>query len=306
MGIKSTLKKSFWAQYGISWYHCFMCKVLPRIINDEKAVKKFYQKKFGKELNLDNPKTFNEKVNWYKINGRNPLMEICADKVAVREYIAEKGYSEYLNEVYGVYDSVEDIDLNSLPESFVIKAAHGSNMNYVVKDKSSFDWKHAKRMMKSWLKQDIYWSGREWVYKNMPKRIIIEKYLEDKETGELRDYKFYCFDGYVNSLLVATNRQSKTNELCFDYFDSNYNHLDLTNHWHPNAKNVPQKPKQFELMKASAQELSKGFPEVRVDFYEVNGKIYFGEFTFFDAGGCLLIHPDDWDKEWGDLIKLQK
>ena len=128
--------------------------------------------------------------------------------------------------------------------------------------------------------------------------------MEDDSTSELRDYKFYCFDGYVKALLVATNRQSKTEELCFDYFDGDYNHLNLTNHWHPHAKVLPQKPELFDEMKTIAQKLSKGKAHVRIDLYVVNGKIYFGEYTFFDAGGYLLIHPDHWEKEWGDLISM--
>ena len=305
-GLKKLLKSNFWGNYLISLSHCVRCKIEPALISDEKAVKRYYKKKMGRDLDLQNPKTFNEKINWSKIYNKNPLMQQCADKVAVRDYILKKGYGDCLNEVYGVYDRVKDIDFSSLPNQFVIKAAHGSNMNYIVKNKKDFDWKHAKKMMNTWLHQDIYWSGREWVYKEMPKRIIIEKYLEDDSTGELRDYKFYCFNGFVKALLLATNRQSKTAELCFDYFDDKFNHLALTNHWHPNAKELPKKPSQFEEMISIAQDLSKGMPHVRIDLYEVNGKIYFGECTFFDAGGALIIHPEQWDKEWGDLFILPK
>ena len=130
--------------------------------------------------------------------------------------------------------------------------------------------------------------------------------MEDVNDKELRDYKFYCFDGYVKALMVATNRQSDTEELCFDYFDNKYNHLNLTNHWHPNAKIIPHKPNQFEQMIKLAEKLSKGFPHIRVDFYEVNNKIYFGELTFYDMSGYLIIHPDDWNLEWGNLIDLSK
>lgn len=300
MGIKQTIKKSFWGEYLISLYHCAMCRIMPKLINDEKAVKKFYKKKCGKDLNLTNPKTFSEKINWYKLNDRNPLMEKCADKVAVREYIKEKGYSDCLNEVYGVYDKVEDIDIDSLPNQFVIKAAHGSHMNYIVKDKASFDWKHAKKMMRTWLKQDIYWSGREWVYKNMPKRLIIEKYLEDSK-NDLKDYKFFCFNGNPTYLEYDAGR----------YSDVHYRHFyDMNKCLLPFCDNdkLPKMEKMpfpiqsdtFEKMKRICIDLAKPFNQVRVDFYSVKGKILFGELTFFDGGGSTVFFPDEWNYKFAD------
>lgn len=294
MGIKQSLKNIFWGEYLISEYHVLMCKIMPKLINDEKAVKKFYKKKCGKELDLDNPKTFSEKINWYKLNDRNPLMEKCADKVAVREYIKEKGYGDCLNEVYGVYNKVEDIDIDSLPDQFVIKAAHGSHMNYIVKDKKSFNWKHAKKMMKSWLKQDIYWSGREWVYKDMPKRIIVEKYLED-DNGELRDYKFFCFNGNPAYMQVDIGRYR---EHYRNYYDIYKNLLDCYDSEKlPPISNIdfPVEDSLFHTMIDMCRDLANPFQQVRVDLYTIGRKVYFGELTFFDGGGAAFYYPEQWN-----------
>ena len=298
MGIKQTVKKSFWGEYLISLYHCALCKIMPRLIDDEKAVKKFYKKKSGKELDLNKPQTFAEKLNWYKLNDRDPLMQICADKVAVRDYIKEKGYGDCLNAVYGVYDRVEDIDIDSLPNQFVIKAAHGSHMIYIVKDKSTFDWKHAKKMMKTWLKQDIYWSGREWVYKDMPKRLIVEKYLED-ESAELVDYKFFCFDGKPCFVQYTSNRFS--DEIIQNFYDLDWRLL-------PFGKSIPHNP-YFEVKKPillaemikMVKVLCKQFRFVRVDLYEVQGKVLFGELTFFPGGGIPDFIPSEYDQIVGQM-----
>lgn len=299
MGIKSAIKKNFWGNYLISISHCVRCKIEPVLISDEKAVKKYYKKKSGKELDLNNPQTFSEKLNWYKLNDRNPLMAQCADKVAVREYVTEKGHADCLNEVYGVYDRVQDIDYDSLPNQFVIKAAHGSHMNYIVKDKSTFDWKHAKKMMKTWLHQDIYWSGREWVYKNIPKRIIIEKYLED-ETGELRDFKFFCFHGEPVYLQVDIGRYSKHYR---NYYDMDLNLVAIQDYDRLPIKYdyiFPMNQEQFDHIKQICKSLSEPFQQVRSDYYLVNGKIYFGELTFFDGGGATVFSEEKWDYKFSE------
>ena len=305
MGIKQTIKKSFWGEYLISLYHCAMCKVMPKLINDEKAVKRFYKKKSGKELDLSNPQTFSEKINWYKLNDKNPLMEKCADKVAVRDYIIEKGYADCLNEVYGVYDRVEDINIDELPNQFVIKAAHGSHMIYIVKDKETFDWKRAKKMMKTWLKQDIYWSGREWVYKDMPKRIIIEKYLED-EVGELRDYKFFCYHGQPYYMQYDIGRFNKHYRNYYSINKSLLNCCDIEKL--PNLPDIPFPIDNdtYNTMIQMSRELSSPFQQVRVDLYTVNEKVYFGELTFFDSGGNAVFYPGEWNYKFSEKWIIKK
>ena len=302
MSIKRIIKQSFWGNYFISCYHCLMCKVMPKIISDEKAVKRFYKKTTGKELDLANPKTFCEKTNWYKVNGKKLLMAKCADKVAVRDYVTEKGYGDCLNEIYGVYDRVDDIDLNNLPNQFVIKAAHGSHMNYIVKDKESFDWKHARKMMKTWLHQDIYWSGREWVYKDIPKRIIIEKYLED-ENGELRDYKFYCFNGKPEFIQYDIGRYSHHYR---NFYDLEFNALPFKNGCEQNFEIDIEKPLGLHKMIAIAKVLAEPFQFARVDFYSVYDEIVFGEITFFHEGGSTPFEPKEYEEIIGNKWQLVK
>lgn len=305
MGIKQKIKKSFWGEYLISLYHCAMCRIMPKLIDDEKAVKKFYKKKCGKELDLDNPKTFSEKINWYKLNDKNPLMAKCADKVAVREYIKGKGYSDCLNEVYGVYDRVEDIDFDSLPNQFVIKAAHGSHMNYIVKDKKSFDWKRAKKMMKTWLKQDIYWSGREWVYKDMPKRIIIEKYLEDSN-GELRDFKFFCFNGNPYYLQIDLGRFTEHYRNYYDISKNLMRFQDSEELPFLEGISFPIENKIYDEMLQISTDLSKSFQQVRVDLYMAHNKVFFGELTFFDGGGSTFFTPQEWNYKFSENWNICK
>lgn len=297
--IKTIIRSNFWGSYFISSFHCIKCKVMPRMLNDEKAIKRYYKKSFGKKIDLNNPRTFAEKINWYKLNDKKPLMEKCADKVSVRDYVIEKGYENCLNEVYGVYNRVEDIDLDKLPNQFVIKATHGSHMCYIVNDKESFDWKHAKIMMKTWLKQDIYWSGREWVYKNLPRRIIVEKYLKD-ETGGLRDYKFFCYHGKPYYLQIDIGRFDSHYR---NYYDMDMKLLELSDNENlPNLTSLvtPLDPKLFDHMKKMCSDLSSPFQQVRVDLYLVGDTIYFGELTFFDGGGSSEFFPEEWNYKFSE------
>ena len=183
-----------------------------------------------------------------------------------------------------------------------MKCTHDSGGLVICRDKKEFDIKKARIIINNSLKQDYYLTGREWPYKNVKRRIIAEKYMEDKRTGELRDYKFFTFDGCVKALFVATDRQ-KDVETKFDFFDDNYNHLDIWN-GHPNAMTVPEKPVNFELMKELAEKLSQGTRHLRVDFYEVDGKVYFGELTFTHWSGMVPFEPDKWDYIFGSWIRI--
>ena len=302
MLIKKVLKKSFLGKLTLSEFHVLECRILPKIIDDEKFVRHYYKKYSDKALNLDNPRTFSEKVNWYKLNHKIPLMQQCADKVEVREYVAEKGYSEHLNKIIGIYSCVDEIDIGSLPERFVLKAAHGSHMNIIVKDnKDKINWKQQKMMMRSWLKQDIYWPGREWVYKDLKRRIIAEEYLED-ETGELRDYKFFCFNGIPRFVQVEVGR--------FGH-DHARNFYDMDWKLQPFGKEIPcnpdvniEKPAGLEMMKQMAKDLSKPFEFVRVDLYQLKDEVRFGELTFFPAGGKPDFVPKEYDEIVGDMWEM--
>lgn len=272
-------------------------------MSDEKYIKLLYRTAMHKKLNLDNPQTFNEKLQWLKLYNRNPLYTTMVDKYEVKKYIASTIGDEYVIPTLGIYDNFDDIDFNKLPDKFVIKCTHDSGGLVICKDKKNFDIKAAKKKINKCLKYNFFDFGREWPYKNVKPRILIEKYMEDKSTNQLIDYKFYCFNGYIHSIIVGTNRFGDTG-LCFDFFDNKWNHLNLSDYTRPNAKEVPKKPSQFENMKKLATKLSADIPHVRVDFYEVDGKIYFGEMTFFDESGCMKNYPDDWDAEWGKFIKL--
>lgn len=303
MGFKDRIRGNFYGKYAISQYHCFMSWFMPKVLDDETAVRKFYKKFAGQELDLDNPQTFSQKQQWYKLNKRDPLMEKCADKLLSREYIKECGYEHLLNDLLAVYDDVNDINLDELPSQFVLKGTHGSGFNVIVKDKSQLDWKHEKKMLKSWLHQNIAWSGREWVYLNMPRHIIAEKYLED-ETGELRDYKFFCFNGKPAFMQLEVGRYSGKNTRNFYDMDWNLMPFGKTIPHDPNV--VIEKPAMFEEMKKIAEDLCKPFQFVRVDLYQVGGKVYFGELTFFPAGGQPDFIPTKYDEIVGKMWEIEK
>lgn len=275
---------------------------MPRMVSDRKAIVRYYKKLTGgKAPDLDNPVLFSEKLQWYKINHRDPLMERVANKYTVRGYLEEVGYGHLLNDIYGIYTDVDDIDFDKLPDQFVIKGTHGSGFNIIVKDKSMLNRRQARLMMKSWLRQHIAWSGREWVYEKMPRHIIVEKYLED-ETGELRDYKFYCFNGKPAFMQLEVGRATDHNTR--NFYDMDWKLM-------PFGKSLPHNPDlnvpvpvMFDEMKKIAEDLCQPFQYVRVDLYQVGGKIYFGELTFYPAGGAPDFIPSHYDAEVGKMWTL--
>lgn len=270
--------------------------------NDKIQIKRGWYSRMPYRLNLKSPRSYNEKLQWLKLYDRNPLYTTMVDKYAVKEHVAGIIGEEYIIPTFGVWDKFDDIDFDALPNQFVLKCTHDSGGLVICKDKKSLDLAAAKHKIESSLQTDYYANGREWPYKNVPRRIIAEKYMEDTLTGELRDYKFFCFDGNVKWLFIATDRQNRE-EPYFDFFDADFHHLPMQ-HGHPNAPILPEKPRNFELMKALASKLSQGIPHVRVDFYEVDGCVYFGELTFFHHGGWTPFTPEKWDYIFGAEIKL--
>ncbi|MDZ5003282.1 hypothetical protein GNF43_07885 [Clostridium perfringens] len=268
-------------------------------ISDEQYVKNLYYSYFDKNLNLENPKTFNEKINWMKLNYKNEKATICADKYEVRKYLEDRGYKWLLNDLIGVYENVDEIDVGKLPNRFVLKATHGSGWNLIVKNKNNIKWNPWKLIMKSWLKQNFYYYGREWVYKNMKPRIICEKYLEDRN-GELLDYKVYCFNGEPKFIQVDVDRFGNHTG---NYYDINWNDMPFQ-YDDENSGRIIDKPKNLKEILDISRDLSKEFPHVRVDFYEVNGKLYFGELTFFTASGTAKFKPEKYDEIVGSWLKL--
>ncbi|MDU5373483.1 ATP-grasp fold amidoligase family protein [Anaerococcus vaginalis] len=274
-------------------------------MDDKKFIEKMFKATMDYPLNLENPKSFNEKLQWLKLYDRNPLYTKLVDKYKVREYISEKIGEDYLIPLLGVWDDPEEIDFDSLPNKFVLKCNHNSGLGMCIcTDKSKIDIKKVKNELKSGLAQNYYLNGREWPYKNVSRKIICEKYMTDETGKNLRDYKFYCFDGKPKIVGIYQDRNSDK-ETTGDFFDMNFEWVNLR-FGMPNALNKPQKPQKFQEMIKIAEILSEGMPEVRVDLYISNNKIYFGELTFFDGGGFDKIEPLEWDYKLGSWIKLPK
>lgn len=275
-------------------------------VPDKPYLRVMYFANLRKWLNLKHPRSFNEKIQWLKLYDRKPAYTIMVDKYRVREYVSKTIGEEYLIPLLGVWKNPEDIDFDGLPDQFVLKCNHNSGLGMCIcKDKSKLDIPKVKQALCKGLKQDYFLPGREWPYKDVERCVIAEQYMEDAETAELRDYKFFCFNGKARMLFMATDRQAAGEETKFDFFDMDFNHLDFTN-GHPNAAVTLQKPSQFEKMKELAEKLSQGIPQVRVDLYEVNGKVYFGELTFSHWSGMVAFDPPEWDRTIGDYIELPK
>lgn len=268
---------------------------------DKMYLSRLFYKKIGYKINWDSPKTFNEKLNWLKINDKNSLYTKLADKYKVKDYVAKKIGVEYVVKNYGVWDSADDIDISQLPDSFVFKTTHDSGGVIICKDKASFLLKEAIEKLKSELHSKHYKFNREWVYKNIKPRIIADMFLDDQSGHELTDYKFWCFNG-VPKLMYITNKGSVIYE---NFYDMEFKPVAI-NHGFSRKKPEYTKPENFELMKELAGTLSEGIPFVRVDFFNVNHRVYFGEFTFYDWGAMRAFESYEMDLKLGNLIRLPR
>lgn len=275
-----------------------------KYLNDEQFLRYRFRIVMGKRLDLKNPTSYNEKLQWLKLYDRNPLYTKLVDKVAVKDYVASIIGNEYIIPTLKVYKSPEEVRIEDLPERFVLKTNHdGDSLGvFVCKDKKNFDFNKAISILSKNLQHNYYYTGREWPYKNVNPVIFAEEYKED-EFGELRDYKFFCFNGVVKALFVATERS--VGHVKFDYFDRDFNHLDFTQS-HPMSNVTLKKPDNFEKMIELAERLSRGLPHIRIDLYNCNGKIYFGEMTFYHYGGMIKFHPEEWDYKFGSWLQLPK
>lgn len=268
---------------------------------DKPYLQLMYWTRLGKWPDLKNPRTYNEKLQWLKLYSRRPEYTAMVDKCEAKKYIAEKIGGEYVIPTLGVWDRFEDIDFDTLPDQFVLKCTHDSGGLVVVRDKARMDVAAAGRKIEQSLETNYYFHGREWPYKNVKPRILAERYIEDMEVGELRDYKWYCFQGIPRMMAIFCGRSRGATTA--DYFDTSFNHIDLT--WgYEKAATVPRKPENFEKMQQLAAVLSRDVPCLRVDFYEVNGSVYVGELTFFDGSGFDVIAPKEWDERMGSWVKL--
>lgn len=265
------------------------------------VIEKQFKERVGYTPNLDNPKTFNEKLQWLKLNNENPLITKCADKYLVREYIKEKIGEEYLIPLLGVYNTPDEIDFDKLPNQFVMKVNWGSGQNIIVKDKSILDIKDANKKLTEWIKKNSnhYYFSFEWSYKNIKPKIIIEKYIEEM-SGSLLDYKFFCFNGIPTYVQIDVDRFTN-HKRCF--YDMNFIKQNFTTYYPLYTGNI-DKPENFEAMIEFSKILSKNFPFARIDFYNLNGNIKFGEITFYHGNGMEPFTPAEWDYKLGDMLKL--
>lgn len=278
-------------------------KYLLRFLPDKLYIQLYYFAQFKKFVNFKNPKTFNEKINWLKLNDRKPEYTNMVDKYEAKKYAEKIIGKEYIIPTLGIWEKFDDIDFSSLPNKFVLKCTHDSEGMIVVKNKKELNMDEARQIIERAMKYNFYYIGREWPYKNVKPRIIAEEYMEDKKYHELRDYKFFCFNGEPKMMFVASERGNGTTK--FDFFDLNFNHLDIIQHY-PNSSKEIDKPQNFEKMIELSKKLSRGMKHIRVDFYEVNGKIYFGELTFYHFSGFQPFNDKKWDKMLGDMIDVNK
>ncbi len=285
------------------WVAHLLRKRVSRKFSDKVYLILEYYAYMGKKLSFKAPRSFNEKLQWLKLYDRNPEYTKMVDKYAAKEYVAGIIGEEYIIPTLGVWERFDDIDFASLPDKFVLKCTHDSGGLVICRDKSALDMEAARAKIERAMRRDYFYVHREWPYKDVPKRIIAEAYMEDEETEELRDYKFFCFNGVAKALFVATERQKADAEVKFDFFDMNFQQLPFRQ-GHPHAAVMPAKPICFNEMRELAEKLAKNIPHLRVDFYEVNGKVYFGELTFSHFAGMVPFEPEEWDYAFGNWIEL--
>lgn len=269
------------------------------LTSDEKIIRRRFKKKLGREVVLNNPILFNDKIQWLKLNWYDYKATQSADKYEVRKLIND----EYLNELYAVYDSVEEIDISKLPTSFVLKGTHGSGFNIICTDKTKMNWEEEFKKMRRWFKINYYLYSREWVYKDIKPRIICEKFIEQNDGKELRDYRFFCFNGEPKFITVDFNitDKKKTRRNLYD-LDWNLTENEIS---YPKEVNLQiDKPAKLNEMITLSKKLSSTFPHARIDFYYIKEKIIFGEITFFHQSGMGNIKPIEFEKKMGEWLKL--
>ena len=274
-------------------------------VADEAYLKLRYRLIFGEKLDLDNPKKYNEKINWLKIFNRNHLYPHLVDKAEVKDIVRPIIGDDKIIKTYGIWDRFEDIDFNLLPNQFVLKSTNGGGGNGVVicKDKASFNRKRAKNKIERSMRFNWRYE-REWVYRDIRPRIIAEESMYNEDGSDLVDWKIHCFNGEPKVLFCASDRYTPGETLKFDWYDMELNHLPIKSKGYENANIKIDSFPEWGQMKEIAKTLSRGMPYVRVDLYLINHKIYFGELTFFHDGGVVALRPTEWEYTFGDWIVL--
>lgn len=310
----SKLTRNPWSLFSFLAY-----KGLMNWVPDETYLKLMFRARMGKRLNLKNPQTFSEKLQWLKLYERNPLYTVMVDKVKAKEYVASKIGERFIIPTLGVWEKAEDIDFNSLPDRFVLKCNHNSGKGmYICRDKSKMDERKVRESLEQGLKEDYYKHGREWPYRDVPRRILAEQYMDDGmssfnegksvekaiRVGDLRDYKFFCFNGKPRLCQVISNRAT---DECIDFYDMKWNRLVGLVGLTPDVHNGEQEialPHSFDDMLRCACVLSAEIPFSRIDFYDIKGRAFWGEITFFPASGFGSFQPDEWNYKIGEWLHL--
>lgn len=300
--IKKIIKKILGEKICIKLYskvYYRICHFKYYHTNRRKMLENKYKMNIGKKLDLDNPTTFNDKLNWLKLNWYDEIATLCVDKYRVREVVQDRGCADTLNELIAVYDNAKEIDWDKLPSEFILKVNNGCGNHVICTDKSLLDKRKAIKTLNQNLKKTYAVFSGEWPYEKVQPKIICEKLL-DEHGHTPTDYKIFCCNGEPKYLFLATDRDTKTK---FDFYDLNFKKIPVKQYYE-NSDKCAQKPKNFEKMLEIAKKLSKGFPFVRVDLYNIDGKIIFGEYTFFHFGGGKEYEPDEYNRIFGDMIKL--
>lgn len=277
----------------------FKYKHVRMLMPDKMAIQLQWMQKFGTKLDLRHPKTFNEKLQWLKLYDRNPLYTTLVDKYRVKQWVADKIGEQYVIPTLAVYQSVDEIDLDKLPNQFVLKCNHDSGSVVICRDKANFDLEAAKVKLQKGLSRNFYLQSREWPYKNVKRCIIAEKYIEDNTFDDLVNYKFICINGKPEIMYITV----KNDDIWENFYDMDFKQIDFT-HGRRKYKEPIEKPQMFEKMKRIASQLAEDVPNVRVDFYLIENNLYFSEYTFYDWGGFAKIQPQKWDDYLGNILQL--
>jgi hypothetical protein len=296
--LKEVIKKS---ELINQFYYSFTQVINKYFISDIQAIRFIFKHRLGRILDLNNPTKYNDKLQWLKLNWYDPYAKICADKYTVREVVEKEIGIDVLNELYATYYNVHDINIDELPNSFVLKVTSGSGFNIICLDKNKFNWKKEFKKIQRWMNFDYSLKGREWVYKGLNPRIVFEKYLSDEKGNPPMDYKIYCFNGAPKLIQVDIDRFGTHLQ---NFYDIDWNFRDVRI-WCDNNKNhIISKPINLDKMIEISQTLSKPFPHVRVDLYNLNGKIIFGELTFFHLNGYAKFKDENLEIEMGNWLDL--
>jgi hypothetical protein len=270
-------------------------------IDELEYTRKKFRNEIGRELDLENPKLYNDKMQWLKFNWKDNLAAKCSDKCLVMDYVRDKGFGDILNDIHGIYDSTHEININDFPEKFVLKANHGSGWNSICSDRNTYNWKREKYKLDTWMKLNYHYKNMEWIYKNITPRILCEKYIEEEEGVPPIDYKIYCFNGKPKFTYTCIERHKGVK---FDYYDLNWKNQPVE--WGGSCisnRTIP-KPVNYEYMLEIARVLSEPFPQSRIDLYEISGKVVFSEITLSPSSGLDRFKDEKDEIRFGEMLDL--